>query len=585
MLKTSLRVRVGEADALLARPCTVVHVEGHTLALFAVEDKLFAVDNRCPHMGFPLDRGSVKDGILTCYWHYARFDLASGGTFDLFADDVPAYPVTIEDGGVWVDLTPRSDSYEHIQGRLRSGLEQNITLVIAKAVIAMLDYGTGAADAFRTTLHFGAQYRRAGWDMGQTINAVMMNLLPYLNDVDRAHALYQGITAVASAVDGSPTNFTIDPLPRKDIDLPTLKRWFRQFVEVRDGEGAERCLASAVDAGATDRDLAEIMFSAATDHRYLTIGHVADFTNKAFEALDAIGWDRAEARLVLTSLVPSYVRASRQEESNAWRYPVDLVTLLESAFEELPSALEAGRANRGTWRLDPEAQVGVLLSDNPPAIIEMLLTALREGATEEQLAALVTYAAIRRMAHFHVSNEFGDWDTVLHTLSFSNAVHRAIQRLGDHVSPEIVRGVFDAAMSVYLDRFLNIPSAPLPRVNGDGASPEQLLSDLLDLLDHQGEVDAAAELVAHYLASGGDTAKLIATMGYALVREDPDFHTIQTLEAAVQQSKRWQGTPAAAHALIAAARYLAAHTPTNRASTQTYRIARRFHRGERLFEG
>src|SRR5205085_2638757 len=112
----------------------------------------------------------------------------------------------------------------------------------------------------------------------------------------------------------------------------------------------------------------DMMFSAATDHRYLTIGHVADFTNKAFEALDAIGWDRAEARLVLASLVPSYVRASRQEESNAWRYPVDLVTLLEGAFEELPAALEAGCTQHGKWILDPESQVGALLSDDPPAI-------------------------------------------------------------------------------------------------------------------------------------------------------------------------------------------------------------------------
>src|SRR5260370_21788976 len=190
MLKTSLRVRVGEAVALLARPCTVVHVEGHTLALFAVEDKLFAVDNRCPHMGFPLDRGSVQDGILTCYWHYARFDLASGGTFDLFADDVPAYPVTVEGGNVFVDLTPRGDKYTKIKARLRSGLEQDITLVIAKAVIALNDTAEGTRDAFRIALEFGARYRREGWGMGQTINAVMMNLLPYLDPADRPHAQY-----------------------------------------------------------------------------------------------------------------------------------------------------------------------------------------------------------------------------------------------------------------------------------------------------------------------------------------------------------------------------------------------------------
>ncbi len=48
--------------------CKVVQLEGHTLALFAFEDEIHAVDNRCPHMGFPLHQGTVKDGILTCHW-------------------------------------------------------------------------------------------------------------------------------------------------------------------------------------------------------------------------------------------------------------------------------------------------------------------------------------------------------------------------------------------------------------------------------------------------------------------------------------------------------------------------------------
>ena len=72
---------------LKASGCLVRQVGGQTLALFQHNDTIYAVDNRCPHMGFPLDRGTVRDGILTCHWHHARFDLASGGTFDLWADD------------------------------------------------------------------------------------------------------------------------------------------------------------------------------------------------------------------------------------------------------------------------------------------------------------------------------------------------------------------------------------------------------------------------------------------------------------------------------------------------------------------
>ena len=52
----------------------------------------------------PCTGAPCKDGILTCHWHHARFDLASGGTFDQFADDVRVFPVEVRDGEVWVDL-------------------------------------------------------------------------------------------------------------------------------------------------------------------------------------------------------------------------------------------------------------------------------------------------------------------------------------------------------------------------------------------------------------------------------------------------------------------------------------------------
>ena len=53
-------------------------------------------------MGFPLDRGSTEDGILTCHWHHARFDLTSGCTFDLWADDVPTCAVELRWDEIWV---------------------------------------------------------------------------------------------------------------------------------------------------------------------------------------------------------------------------------------------------------------------------------------------------------------------------------------------------------------------------------------------------------------------------------------------------------------------------------------------------
>src|SRR5213596_4132434 len=125
-------VRAASLAELQAAERLVVRVQRNTVCLIAADDRVYAVDNRCPHMGFPLHQGTVSDGILTCHWHHARFDLCTGGTFDQFADELRRFPVEIEGDDVYVDLTPRRDAVEHQRGRLQVGLERDISLVIAK---------------------------------------------------------------------------------------------------------------------------------------------------------------------------------------------------------------------------------------------------------------------------------------------------------------------------------------------------------------------------------------------------------------------------------------------------------------------
>ena len=139
-------------------------------------------------------------------------------------------------------------------------------------------------------------------------------------------------------------------------------------------------------------------------------------------------------------------------------------------------------------------------------------------------------------------------------------------------------------MTVYLDRFLNVPAARLPETNGNGRSAADRLADLPGLLDRQQQVNQAGTLVAEYLAAGGDADALLAALGNTLLREDRDFHTIQDVEAAFRQYSILKGTPDAAHVLIATSRYLAAHAPTVRAQAQTYQIALRLNRGEHVFD-
>ena len=176
---TSDFVRAGSLEDLRAKGRLVVHGRHRPVLLVQKGEQVFTLDNRCPHMGFPLDRGSAEDGILTCHWHHARFELASGCTFDLWADDVPTCPVEIRAGGeIWVKpVFSYADPVGHWRQRLADGLAHNLSLVLAKAVNGQLAAGLSPSDVVRQVAWFGTR-NRDGWDTGLTILTALGQLSP-----------------------------------------------------------------------------------------------------------------------------------------------------------------------------------------------------------------------------------------------------------------------------------------------------------------------------------------------------------------------------------------------------------------------
>jgi nitrite reductase/ring-hydroxylating ferredoxin subunit len=593
----------GTLEELRQKGCLSVIGQGYDIVLFYHEGKVYALDNRCPHMGFPLSRGSTRDGILTCDWHHARFDIKTGGCFDLWADDVPVFDVDIIEGNIFVYLDDGGNKQKEEElrayylQRLNHALEQNIPLIIAKSVLTLGSDEVASINLFRKGLEYGTRYRQEGWGTGLTILTCMMNLASYSKPEDRSRALYQGLSAVASDCSGQPPRFSVSPLPEvkssSSVNVQTLKRWFRRFIEVRDSDGAERSLVTAIRGGAEPNMIADMLFSAATDHRYLDSGHVLDFTNKAFEALDKVGWDLAEQ--VLSSLVTLYTQATRMEERSSWRHPVDIIVLLNDCFDKLSTALENSEQTTAIWKPDREI-IDVLLGDDPNAIVKILIESLQDGAKQEELATVVAYAAGLRIAQFPITNEYSDWDTALHTFTFANAVQQAIHRLPS--SMELLRAVFDVAMSNYLNRFLNVPSVALPSEKGESINNKDIENNrvnitdrFLDTLDKRHQVNEAAKLAATCLSIEEEGERVLPEIFvHALLREDRSFHTIQMLEAAFRQKtelerlKIMEEIKPSSHILIAAARYLAAHTPSARMQGQTFEIAWRLNQGGKLYE-
>ena len=577
-------VYVGSLEELKAKGRLVVHGRHRPVLLVHEGGHVFALDNRCPHMGFPLDRGSVEDGILTCHWHHARFELASGCTFDLWADDVPTCPVEIRaDGEIWVKpVFGYANPVEHWRQRLEDGLGHNLSLVIAKAVHGQLAAGRLPVDVVRQGTLFGTR-NRDGWDTGLTILTALGQLLPFLSEEETHLALFHGMRRVATDCDGATPRREREPLASRP-DLATLQRWLRRWVAVRHRDAAERTVLTAIASGASPAALADLLFAAETDRAYADGGHSLDFINKAFECLDVIGWEHAVD--VLSSVIGQMAAARGAEERTAWRQPVDLIALCQRAGLELPHLFAASDKSRH-WS-DHISVSESLLGDDPTEIINALTVAARDGASPADLGRALAYAAALRVARFGTANEHSDWETAHHVFTYANAVHQALKRI-DVAAPEPVtaRALLHGAMALYLARYLNVPPASLPGERGDSlndlpVAAKEICAALLEAFDRQRQIDAAARLVARFLTLGHPPETLIATLAHALLREDAGFHAYQMLEAGVRQFHEWGNCDQGRHILIAVARYLAAHFPTQRTLLQTADIARRLMRGGEL---
>lgn len=98
------RVRVAAVGDVPPGEGRVVEAAGRTLALFNTDGRFHAIDNACPHRGGPLGDGDLDGSTVTCPWHAWRWDVVTGANVNNPAVRVATFPVTVEDGDVYVEL-------------------------------------------------------------------------------------------------------------------------------------------------------------------------------------------------------------------------------------------------------------------------------------------------------------------------------------------------------------------------------------------------------------------------------------------------------------------------------------------------
>ncbi len=509
----------------------VVSVGRTPLMLLRTGDRIEAMDSRCPHMGYPLTKGTVEEGILRCHWHHWRFDVQSGGCFTAGGDDVPTYDVEVdEEGSIYVSETPRGSTAEsitrHAWTRMEEGIRENRSFLRARSLVTLAGEGVTPEAMADHAARIALLYSRAGVSSGLVVLTAVLNVLDEvpLELEQRVLGLVHALRHIAGDISARTPKRPELRLPEPGPGRARLQTWFLDFLEERETAGAERCLRTLLYDEGTVEEALRWLLLAATRHVFLSTGHVLDFLNKARELARHLESEPATVTEVLVGMLQPIADGFRHEEDLDWQ---ELLPLLEEA-ESAPSVA-------------PPLTVHVLLGDDPGAIAQSLAGAFHQGTPVADLARVQAEAAVRRLGRFPVANA-DDWDAVHHLVTNANGVLGLAEALGGR-DPEtdraLYRAVLHSAFYGYLNRFLNLPRHYLPGENRAVARPDDPTVTRHRWIEAManGQTDAAAARAAELLTLSS-AAHVEETWVRAVWREDAGFHAMQALDAALSLERR-----------------------------------------------
>ena len=81
-----------------------VVLDDEYIALYKVNEEIFATDNVCPHAFALLSDGFLEGHVIECPLHGAMFDVRNGKCQSGPYEDIKAFQIELRDGEVYVSL-------------------------------------------------------------------------------------------------------------------------------------------------------------------------------------------------------------------------------------------------------------------------------------------------------------------------------------------------------------------------------------------------------------------------------------------------------------------------------------------------
>ena len=518
-----------------------------------LEGEVFAVDNRCPHEGYPLAQGTLKGCSLTCCWHNWKFDVRDGRCL-LGGEGVRSFPTRVREGRVELDLAPPDPAVQFPAWResLAEGLFRHDNGRAIRDGVRLLQ---GGYDPFELLADVAS-------DDGRRAEYGTTHTLAVAADCARFVARRPGpdaMVAIAPVIDlcGEPNR----RLPERALPEPLpyageeeSGRLLREAVEAEEVERARGLLRGAFLAGVGRETVERWLLAVIADH-FLDFGHQLIYLVKARDLLERVS--ERHARDVYDGLLVKTCLGTREDTLPYMRGYAERLAAIESELPELHAACSEATP----FDADAFAQLRDAVLDGSRAeAFDAVLDALRRGVHPRAIAVALVAAAARRFFRFDVALDADpgvaeNWLWVSHRFTFASAVREAAARFD---GPEVVRLLFQAVMFVHSGKPMDLPperrSRPTPVAS---ARPEDVLAAIA-AKDTERAVGAVAALLDDVPALEELERELEELcLSDPLVRPIVVAHAIKVTVAAFDELRALRSSPDRAWPLLAAVRFLA----------------------------
>jgi len=539
------------------------------------EGAVFALDNHCPHEGYPLAQGDLAGCTLTCAWHNWKFDVRDGSCI-LGGEAVRAYPVRVRAGRVEVDLAEPDPAVliPSLLASFEEGLRRHENDRAIRDGVRLLQAGYPAARLLADVALYDARHAEYGSTHALAVAADCGRLLGRYTGVEAMYAVAPALDLCGESNRRLPRRRQAEPIALTAADIEGAGAALAEAVEREDAERAEGLLLGAFDAGVERATIEGWLYRVLSRH-FTDFGHQLIYLVKAQELLGRVGPEYA--RDIHAALLYGTVLATRE----------DTLPYMRGWFRRLgavePELEGVHRRARAQTPFDPAATRDAVLSGTPDEAFDAVWEPLREGVPGREVACALVGAAAHRLDRFDLAIERDplvaeSWLWATHRLTFASAARNAQERLD---APEALRFLFQAAAFVHGARALDVALEQHVEPEPIEAEAGEVVAAITD-----GERELAVARVKGYLASErplDELARALEDLCLAdpLVRPIVVAHALKTTFAALEEVRALAPDhPDRERPLVAAVRFLASPVIERRVAQTVATSIRWVARGE-----